>query len=108
MAETLRIYSLCIPFYCIIPLGSNMLQAMALPNWSLGMALVRNLVFIEMYAAAAMVSLYWIYWAVVFGFMVGGAMVYLFARGIGKDGRDANGPALLKVCGFNRLSVSSL
>ena len=80
MATALRIYSLCIPFYCLIPLGSSMLQALTLPNWSLAMSFVRNLVFIAMYAAGAMVSLYWIYWAVVFGSMVGGLMAYVLAE----------------------------
>lgn len=61
MTEVLRIYNLCIPFYCIISLDSSMLQDMALPNRSLGMALVRNLMFIATYAVAATVSLYWIY-----------------------------------------------
>lgn len=88
MAVALRIYSLCIPFYCLIPLGSSILQALALPNWSLVMALMRNLVFIVMYAAAAMVSLYWIYWAVVLGSMVGGFMAYALA-GQGMEKRSA-------------------
>lgn len=88
MSEALRIYSLCIPFYCLIPLGSSILQALALPNWSLVMALVRNLVFIVMYTAGAMVSLYWIYWAVVFGSMVGGFMAYALARS-GMEKRSA-------------------
>ena len=87
MAEALRIYALCIPFYCFIPLGSSMLQALTLPNWSLAMSFVRNIVLIIMYAAGAMVSLYWIYWAVVFGSMVGGLMAYLLAdRGFRKMG----------------------
>lgn len=80
MATALRIYSLCIPFYCLIPLGSSMLQALTLPNWSLAMSFVRNVVFIAMYAAGSMVSLYWIYWAVVFGSMVGGLMAYVLAE----------------------------
>lgn len=80
MAEALRIYSLCIPFYCLIPLGSSILQAVALPNWSLVMAFVRNIVFIILYALGAMASLYWIYWAVVLGSMVGGFMAYTLAR----------------------------
>ena len=67
MATALRICSLCIPFYSIIPLGSSMLQALALPNWSLAMSFVRNFVFIGLYAAGATVSLTWIYWAVVVG-----------------------------------------
>lgn len=80
MAEALRIYSLCIPFYCLIPLGSSMLQAVALPNWSLAMAFVRNIVFIILYALAAIESLYWIYWAVVVGSVIGGFMAYSLAR----------------------------
>ena len=72
-----------------------MLQALNLPNWSLAMALARNLVFIAMYAVGAMVSLYWIYWAVVAGSMVGGAMAYvLAARGMRRSGVSPDaGPA---------------
>ena len=95
MAEAMRVISLCLPFYAVIPLGASMLQALNLPNWSLAMALARNLVFIAMYAAGAMVSLYWIYWAVVAGSMVGGAMAYvLAARGMRRSGVSPGaGPA---------------
>ena len=93
MSTALRIYSLCIPFYSFIPLGSSMLQALALPNWSLVMSLVRNIVFIALYAAGAMVSLYWIYWAVVFGSVVGGLMAYVLAdRGYRRMGAGMSGP----------------
>ena len=95
MAEAMRVISLCLPFYAVIPLGASMLQALNLPNWSLAMALARNLVFIAMYAVGAMVSLYWIYWAVVAGSMVGGAMAYvLAARGMRRSGVSPGaGPA---------------
>lgn len=95
MAEAMRVISLCLPFYAVIPLGASMLQALNLPNWSLAMALARNLVFIAMYAAGAMVSLHWIYWAVVAGSVVGGAMAYvLAARGMRRSGVSPGaGPA---------------
>ena len=90
MATALRICSLCIPFYSIIPLGSSMLQALALPNWSLAMSFVRNFVFIGLYAAGATVSLTWIYWAVVVGSVIGGLMAYCLAsRGFRAAGTRA-------------------
>ncbi len=80
MVEALRVFSLCIPFYCLIPLGASMLQAVGLPNRSLVCALVRNLIFIALYAVGAVYGLYWIYWAVVIGSAIGGFMLWYAAR----------------------------
>lgn len=89
MVLALRIISLCLPFYAFIPLGASMLQALDLPNWSLAMALTRNLVYIALYAIGATASLYWIYWAVVVGSVLAAVMAYLLARaGMVREGAD--------------------
>ena len=81
MALAMRVISLCLPFYAFIPLGASILQALNLPNWSLAMALARNLVYIALYALGALFSLYWIYWAVVAGSAIAAVMAYTMARG---------------------------
>ena len=93
MAEALRIYALYIPLFAFIPVGSSLLQALGRPNRSVVLAVVRNLILIALYAVAAQHSLYWIYWAVVVGELVGGLMMYAVAgrtfaavRGSGSPG----------------------
>ncbi len=85
MALALRILSLCIPFYFLVPVSASLLQAIGRSDWSLACALARNVVFIVLYALAATVSLEWIYWAVVLGSVIGGGMLLAAARaGFGK------------------------
>ncbi|MBQ8179231.1 MAG: hypothetical protein IJ026_02135, partial [Candidatus Methanomethylophilaceae archaeon] len=84
---------LYIPLFAFIPVGSSLLQALGRPNRSVVLAVVRNLILIALYAVAAQHSLYWIYWAVVVGELVGGLMMYAVAgrtfaavRGSGSPG----------------------
>lgn len=85
MAEALRICCLYIPFFAMIPIGSSLPQALTMPNRSVVLAIIRNLVLIALYAVAAQHELYWIFWAVVIGEAIGGIMMFLVAgRGFRK------------------------
>lgn len=80
MVEALRIYCMFLPFYVLIPVCSSMLQSMMMPNRSVVCAVVRNLLLILFYAIAARYSLTAIFWAVFFGEVIGGLMMYAVAK----------------------------
>lgn len=77
MIEALRIYSLYLPFFALIPVGSGLLQSIMMPNRSVICAILRNLILISLYLFAAQYSLTAIFWAVVVGEIIGGLMIYL-------------------------------
>ena len=78
MANALRIYCMCLPFWSIIPLGSAMLQSLRKAQKSTLSAVIRNLLLIAFYAFASSFSLEAILWSFVIAEVIGGTMMYLW------------------------------
>lgn len=80
MVEAMRIMCLYVTFYCFTPLCSGYLQALGKPQYSVICAIWRNFVLIVFFAIAAQFSLTSIFWALVFGHIVGAATIYIIAH----------------------------
>lgn len=79
MAHALRIYSLMVPFYGLIYVGSSMLSSLAKSGYSLMSSLLRNILLIAMYAVASYHTMEWIYWSVTIGEIIGGLFMLALA-----------------------------
>ncbi len=92
--ETLRIYSLIIPFVGMVEIGSSILQSLRLAQLSLISSFLRNLMIVIFFAYASTISMTAISWSLLAAEFIGGMGMILWAYyEIGKRERSTIGAA---------------
>ena len=80
MIHILRIYSLFLPFYGMIYVGSSMLSCLRKSPYALMSSFLRNVLLIILYAVAATHDMEWIYWSLCIGEILGGTFMLALAQ----------------------------
>lgn len=79
-AKILRIYSLFIPFFGFIEIGSALLQSIRKSHLSLACSLLRNILIVTLLYFASNVSMDAIYWSLFISEIIGGIMMISLAN----------------------------
>ncbi len=79
-AKILRIYSLFIPFFGFIEIGSALLQSIRKSHLSLACSLLRNILIVTLLYFASKISMDAIYWSLFISEIIGGIMMISLAN----------------------------
>lgn len=80
MVHALRIYTVFLPFYGLIYVGSSMLSVLRKSGYSLMSSFLRNVALILIYWLASYHTMDWIYWGLAIGEIAGGLFMLALAQ----------------------------